>query len=110
MQRMTMDGISFQIGDDCEIETISEIKTDSGKAKLICVSNCGSMTIQYIRFRANGMAPCVIIGGKDDLSFHSLLHAVATKGALVLRPGEKITRSAFVERVNHLEEEAQHSN
>lgn len=103
MHRMTLDGMSFDVSDGCMIETVAEIKTDSGKAKLIAVIQNGFLRLQYIRFYKNGSNPAVVIGSKNDDQFQGILQSVALNGGKILYAGEKITRNAFEERVRRYE-------
>lgn len=100
MQRISIDGIEFNVTDNSIVETVSEMKDDKAKAKLMQVSDHNRVHIQYIRFQMETANPTVIIAGRDDDQFIGLLWTALKYGPFVLFPGEKITRSAFEERVN----------
>lgn len=100
MQRIAMDGIEFNVTDNSVVECISEMKDDRSRVKMMQVSDFQKVHIQYARFQMGREVPTIIIAGRDDDQFVSILWNVLNFGPKVLYPGEKITRSMFEERVS----------
>lgn len=102
MQQMIMDGITFNVNEGCTIDVVAEMKTETTHTKLMCVSEAGSVRLQYVRYQEQDALPTIVLGSKDDIEFNGILALVSYNGD-VLHPGEKITKSAFLERVNNRE-------
>lgn len=100
MQRISMDGIEFNVTDNSIVECVSEMRDDKARVKLMQVSDPQRVHIQYIRFQMETAKPTIIIAGRDDDQFVGLLWSVLKYGPHLLFPGEKITRGAFEERMN----------